>query len=213
MKEPSVGDAAAAASPLDKEISDFNREVALMLQRIDAVTIKFSPSSHCDMEVITDGAYCLLQDLCLFLNFFFVFLSYAQQGEIELALLEPDVATLISRGDGLVLRVQTDDMERALQINATTAELRLGRTTLKAAHEVINVLSKAYIYYFLFSPPGRGDPGRPLNIFVPFFLPNHMRGVTNVTASRLSQFSGTRRGPAGPPCCKNKHLACQRSPS
>lgn len=62
--------------------------------------------------------------------------SLSQSGEVELSLLEPDVATLISRGDGLVLRVQTTDMDRALQINATTSELRSARTVLKTAHEV-----------------------------------------------------------------------------
>ena len=56
--------------------------------------------------------------------------------EEELALLEPDLATLISRGDSLVLQVQTLDMDWALRINATTAQLRAGRSSLKARHEV-----------------------------------------------------------------------------
>lgn len=56
---------------------------------------------------------------------------------MELSLLEPDVATLISRGDSLVLQVQKVDLERALRINSTTGELRVARTALKASSEVI----------------------------------------------------------------------------
>ena len=55
---------------------------------------------------------------------------------MELTLLEPDVATLISRGDSLVLQVQTSDLERALRINATTGDLRAARAALKAGNEV-----------------------------------------------------------------------------
>ena len=55
---------------------------------------------------------------------------------MELSLLEADVAALISRGDSLVLQVQTSDLDRALRINATTGELRAARTSLKAGHEV-----------------------------------------------------------------------------
>lgn len=51
-------------------------------------------------------------------------------------MLEPDVATLISRGDSLVLEVQKVDLERALTINSTTGELRVARTALKASNEV-----------------------------------------------------------------------------
>ena len=71
-----------------------------------------------------------------------------QNGEMEeLALLEPDLATLISRGDSLVLQVQTLDMDWALQINATTAELRAGRSSLKASHEVCHT-SHVRRFYF-----------------------------------------------------------------
>lgn len=59
-----------------------------------------------------------------------------QSAEMELSLLEPDVATLISRGDSLVLQVQKVDLERALRINTTTGELRVARTALKASSEV-----------------------------------------------------------------------------
>ena len=55
---------------------------------------------------------------------------------MELALLEPDAATLISRGDSLVLQVQVNDLDRALRINATTGELRAARSALKADNEV-----------------------------------------------------------------------------
>ena len=51
-------------------------------------------------------------------------------------MLEPDVATLISRGDSLVLQVQKVDLDRALRINTTTGELRVARTALKASSEV-----------------------------------------------------------------------------
>ena len=59
-----------------------------------------------------------------------------QVAEMELALLEPDAATLISRGDSLVLQVQVNDLDRALRINATTGELRAARSALKADNEV-----------------------------------------------------------------------------
>lgn len=63
---------------------------------------------------------------------------------MELSLLEPDVATLISRGDSLVLQVQKIDLERALRINTTTGELRIARTTLKASSEVKNVQTNIF---------------------------------------------------------------------
>lgn len=59
---------------------------------------------------------------------------------MELALLEPDAATLISRGDSLVLQVQVNDLDTALRINATTGELRAARSALKADNEV-NIFS------------------------------------------------------------------------
>uniref|UniRef100_A0A0N8BMF8 Dystrophin major muscle n=2 Tax=Daphnia magna TaxID=35525 RepID=A0A0N8BMF8_9CRUS len=95
-------------SALDREIAEFNAEVKLMSQRIDEVSAKFSPSSPIDLE----------------------------SAEMELSLLDPDVATLISRGDSLVLQVQKVDLERALRINTTTGELRAARTSLKASSEV-----------------------------------------------------------------------------
>ncbi|XP_046644687.1 utrophin-like isoform X8 [Daphnia pulicaria] len=95
-------------SPLEKEIAEFNAEVKLMSRRIDEVSAKFSPSSPNDLE----------------------------SAEMELSLLDPDVATLISRGDSLVLQVQKVDLERALRINTTTGELRVARTALKASSEV-----------------------------------------------------------------------------
>ncbi|KAI9557614.1 dystrophin [Daphnia sinensis] len=95
-------------SQLDREIAEFNAEVKLMSQRIDEVSAKFSPSSPIDLE----------------------------SAEMELSLLDPDVATLISRGDSLVLQVQKVDLERALRINTTTGELRAARTSLKASSEV-----------------------------------------------------------------------------
>ena len=55
---------------------------------------------------------------------------------MEFSLLEPDVATLISRGDTLVLLVQNCDLDRALRINATTGELRAARSSLKVGNEV-----------------------------------------------------------------------------
>jgi len=66
----------------------------------------------------------------------FVCYFFAQSAETELSLLDPDVATLISRGDSLVLQVQKVDLERALCINTTTGGLRVARTALKASSEV-----------------------------------------------------------------------------
>ncbi len=37
---------------LDQIIDDFNREVKLMMNRIEAVTAKFSPSDDADIEVM-----------------------------------------------------------------------------------------------------------------------------------------------------------------
>ncbi|EFX89386.1 dystrophin [Daphnia pulex] len=106
-------------SPLEKEIAEFNAEVKLMSRRIDEVSAKFSPSSPNDLE----------------------------SAEMELSLLDPDVATLISRGDSLVLQVQKVDLERALRINTTTGELRVARTALKASSEVTKKL-KEFFHYF-----------------------------------------------------------------
>lgn len=53
-----------------------------------------------------------------------------------MAALEPDVASLISRGDSLVLQVQKLDLERALRVNATTGQLRSARSALKNSSEV-----------------------------------------------------------------------------
>ena len=69
---------------------------------------------------------------------------------MELSLLDPDVATLISRGDSLVLQVQKVDLERALRINTTTGELRVARTALKASSEVTKKL-KEFFHYFSMS--------------------------------------------------------------
>jgi hypothetical protein len=66
---------------------------------------------------------------------------------MELSLLDTDVATLISRGDSLVLQVQKVDLERALRINTTTGELRVARTALKASSEVTKKL-KEFFHYF-----------------------------------------------------------------
>ena len=55
---------------------------------------------------------------------------------MDLAALEPDVASLISRGDSLVLQVQKVDLERALRTNATTGQLRSARSALKTSSEV-----------------------------------------------------------------------------
>ena len=63
---------------------------------------------------------------------------------MELSLLDPDVATLISRGDSLVLQVQKVDLERALRINTTTGELRAARTALKASSEVTKKLKESF---------------------------------------------------------------------
>jgi hypothetical protein len=73
-----------------------------------------------------------------------------QSAEMELSLLDPDVATLISRGDSLVLQVQKVDLERALRINTTTGELRVARTALKASSEVTKKL-KEFFHYFSMS--------------------------------------------------------------
>ncbi len=59
---------------------------------------------------------------------------------MELALLDTDVASLISRGDSLVLRVQTADLQRALLINTTTGDLRAARAALRAENEVTRSL-------------------------------------------------------------------------
>lgn len=67
---------------------------------------------------------------------------------MELSLLEPDVATLISRGDSLVLQVQKVDLERALRINTTTGELRVARTALKASSEVTKKSKKFFSLFF-----------------------------------------------------------------
>jgi len=90
-----------------EEIADFDGAVAEMLQRIHDISSKFLLSS-----------------------------AEAEVAEMELALLEPDAATLISRGDSLVLQVQVNDLDRALRINATTGELRAARSALKADNEV-----------------------------------------------------------------------------
>lgn len=71
---------------------------------------------------------------------------------MELSLLDPDVATLISRGDSLVLQVQKVDLERALRINTTTGELRAARTSLKASSEVTRK-SLEFFRYFPISEP------------------------------------------------------------
>jgi hypothetical protein len=70
--------------------------------------------------------------------------SSFQSAEMELSLLDPDVATLISRGDSLVLQVQKVDLERALRINTTTGELRAARTALKASSEVTKKLKESF---------------------------------------------------------------------
>lgn len=76
---------------------------------------------------------------------------------MELSLLEPDVATLISRGDSLVLQVQKVDLERALGINTTTGELRGARTALKASSEVnqANLIIVFFVFVLKFAAKWR----------------------------------------------------------
>lgn len=71
---------------------------------------------------------------------------------MELSLLDPDVATLISRGDSLVLQVQKVDLERALRINTTTGELRVARTALKASSEVTKKTQRILSLFFHVGP-------------------------------------------------------------
>lgn len=109
-----------------------------MLKRIEDVNAKFSPSSSLDLEVSCHyDPFEFNQRLLIFFLLDLVDRKHIQSAEMELSLLEPDVATLISRGDSLVLQVQKVDLERALRINSTTGELRVARTALKASSEVI----------------------------------------------------------------------------
>lgn len=132
-----------------------------MSQRIDEVSAKFSPSSPIDLEVSVQKNVSLLiivthfhathkQNIKKKVNYIICYSP--QSAEMELSLLDPDVATLISRGDSLVLQVQKVDLERALRINTTTGELRAGRTSLKASSEVTRK-SLEFFRYFPISEP------------------------------------------------------------